>query len=167
MGQDLVYFSELHQIEKQVEYFDGNLILTRGNMIFLDKFLDKKILNNDTLLTSNREPFCIDKSSLEGYYFSDSPANSIGWLLKDKLRQRSIYFDREKILVKDDNRDSIILEMSKVCGFDVFTFSYRCGFLDASYDFSKGVFYFYKRKNTLLKYKKLMFNILTLNVEKT
>jgi len=156
IGQYSVCFSELHV---KFHSIDNKLFIRKGNMVSMDSSITKKII------LDKFEEFYIDKLGIRSFYFLDSAANIHGWLVEDKSRHKTLYFDRELILVKNNNNDKIIFEITKKCGFDIFTYK-KCGFLDACYDFNKGILFFYKTNIPFRMKRKMMLNISTGKLKK-
>jgi len=157
IGQHSVYLSELSTTFYSV---DSMVLIRKGNMVNMDNRITKKILLN------NFEIFSIDKKGIRNYFFIASAKNPHGTLIEDKLRNRTLYFDRELILVKDNNNAILILEITNKCGIDIFTLK-KCGFTDACYDFKNGILFFNKTNIIFHQKHKMMLNILSCKLKKT
>jgi len=155
MGQGLINLSDLQCEVNYFEYYDGEVVLRRGNMINVSKYI------NVESYPDKYEEFYVDELHAKSYIFSDSVKIINGWLLEDRLRNRFIYFSKEWILVKNTMSDEILIEISKTCGVDVFVYSFKCGFSEAFYDFENGIIFFTKRNILLHKDMKMMLNIST------
>ncbi|AMS27047.1 hypothetical protein AEM51_08465 [Bacteroidetes bacterium UKL13-3] len=127
--------------ENSTNYFNGKLIITRGNMLIIDM----KTFSNTHFVTPPHKIEVANRN--ECYVFFDSVKSPIGWLIADSSRKKIFYFDKEQILVFDLKENKLKYEEQRNCGLDVFTFkSSSCGFANPSYNYLKGILYFEDKK---------------------
>ena len=151
MSQNIAYLSDQNNKDSCTMYFDGNLFLTKGNMIFAEKYTNKESLNARMKLFYN------DTKRNESYYIFNYSGSTPthGWYLEDKYRHKTLHFSKQWILIKDNISNILLFKKSINCGMDVFEYSCKCGFSDAYYDFENGLFYF-KKANFILQSETLM-----------
>ncbi len=155
MGQKIVYLRSNDVSLSDADFFGGNVVLFRGNMVVYDKYL--KFNKN---IHGKYEVIYNDEINSIKYIFFYSPEHPTGWLLKDKQRHRYVYIDREFVVVVNFDNNSVIYRNDKNCGFDILLYPWNCGFSDAYYNFSEG-YLFFKKHRMFLRDKYFLLDVLS------
>ena len=90
MCQEKVLLPDVRKKVIPIEYFDGQLILSRGNMLFDDPneygYLSRNLIKYKIFAENKKGRVYY---FLDSYFFHDTASYNIaGYLLEDKLRQR-------------------------------------------------------------------------------